>query len=97
MLRLPDDWVWDSWIADDGERYHLYLLRASRALLDPTLRHARATIGHASSLDLREWTYHGEAALVALMSGWLVFDLYVLYVVIRVGWRFLRGRAVAAR
>lgn len=19
MLRLPDDWVWDSWIADDGE------------------------------------------------------------------------------
>jgi hypothetical protein len=34
------------------------------------------------------------AALVAFIGGWLVFDLYV---VIRVGWRFLRGRAVAAR
>jgi len=26
MLWLPDDWVWDSWIADDGERYHLFFL-----------------------------------------------------------------------
>ncbi len=21
MLRLEDKWVWDSWIADDGERF----------------------------------------------------------------------------
>jgi hypothetical protein len=34
------------------------------------------------------------AALAALVGGWLVFDLYV---VIKVGWRFLRGRVVAAR
>jgi beta-fructofuranosidase len=23
MLQLPDYWIWDSWIADDGELYHL--------------------------------------------------------------------------
>jgi len=23
MLRLEDDWIWDSWIADDGETYHV--------------------------------------------------------------------------
>jgi len=26
VLRLADDWVWDSWVADDGERYHLFFL-----------------------------------------------------------------------
>ena len=36
MLRLADDWVWDSWIADDGERYHLFFLKAPRALGDLT-------------------------------------------------------------
>ena len=34
MLRLPEDWVWDSWIADDGDRYHLFFLRTPRALGD---------------------------------------------------------------
>jgi hypothetical protein len=23
MLQLPDYWIWDSWIAEDGELYHL--------------------------------------------------------------------------
>jgi beta-fructofuranosidase len=69
VLRLPDDWVWDSWVADDGERYHLYFLKAPRALLDPGLRHTRATIGHATSADLHEWTYHGEV-LAPDPTGW---------------------------
>ena len=34
MLRLEDAWIWDSWIADDGERYHLFFLKAPRALED---------------------------------------------------------------
>ncbi len=55
MLRLEDDWVWDSWVDDDGERYHLYFLKAPRSLGDPSLRHARATVGHAVSTDLRDW------------------------------------------
>ena len=69
MLRLPDQWIWDSWIADDGERYHLFFLQAPSALGDPSLRHARATVGHASSTDLISWDYHGTA-LGPSESGW---------------------------
>jgi beta-fructofuranosidase len=61
VLALPDDWVWDSWIADDGERYHLFFLRAPRALGDPALRHAAARVGHATSVDLTHWTVHDDA------------------------------------
>ena len=69
MLRLPDDWVWDSWIAQDGETYHLFYLKAPRALEDPTLRHARATIGHATSTDLVGWTDRGTT-LAPSADGW---------------------------
>ncbi|HEV7204232.1 MAG TPA: hypothetical protein VGN18_06445 [Jatrophihabitans sp.] len=60
MLRLDDEWIWDSWIADDGELYHLYFLQAPRALEDPDKRHAAARIGHATSTDLVDWHYRGE-------------------------------------
>ncbi|HET9761465.1 MAG TPA: hypothetical protein VFP51_17040 [Nocardioidaceae bacterium] len=69
MLRLPDDWVWDSWVADDGETYHLYVLKAPRALEDPTRRHARAVIGHATSTDLVDWTDRGTTLLPS-EGGW---------------------------
>jgi beta-fructofuranosidase len=69
MLRLPEHWVWDSWIADDGERYHLFFLQAPRSLGDPVLRHTGATIGHASSTDLSAWAYHGQA-LTPSAAGW---------------------------
>lgn len=55
MLELPDSWVWDSWAIDDGERFHLFFLFASRALGDPDRRHRRASIGHAISDDLKNW------------------------------------------
>lgn len=61
MLSSPDDWIWDSWIADDGERYHLFFLKAPRSLGDPDLRHEAARIGHASSLDLSDWEAHDDA------------------------------------
>ncbi|MGB7818356.1 MAG: glycosyl hydrolase family 32 [Ornithinibacter sp.] len=54
-FELADSWVWDFWVADDGEQYHLFFLYASRALQDPELRHHRASIGHAVSPDLRSW------------------------------------------
>lgn len=56
MFALPDSWVWDFWTADDGERYHLFFLFASKALKDPERRHYRAGIGHAVSTDLAHWT-----------------------------------------
>lgn len=63
MLRLASSWVWDFWLADDGDHYHLYYLKASRALLDPDRRHWRATIGHATSTDLTAWTEHADALI----------------------------------
>ena len=56
MLRLPASWTWDFWLAEEQGTYHLFFLKASRALHDPDLRHWRATIGHAVSDDLRSWT-----------------------------------------
>ena len=60
MLRLADEWVWDSWVADDGDLFHLYFLKAPRALGDPALRHTSATVGHATSRDLVSWEYLGQ-------------------------------------
>jgi beta-fructofuranosidase len=60
MLRLPDAWIWDFWLADDGDRYHLFFLFASRALQDERRRHRRAAIGHAVSSDLRNWVLVGD-------------------------------------
>ncbi len=58
-FTVPDHWVWDFWIADDGDRYHLFYLRAPRSLGVPALRHRNATIGHATSSDLVTWVDHG--------------------------------------
>ena len=55
-----DHWVWDFWLADDGDLFHLYYLHAPRSLGDPDLRHRNARIGHATSLDLTTWDDHGE-------------------------------------
>jgi beta-fructofuranosidase len=69
VLRLDDEWVWDSWIADDGASYHLFHLKAPAALLDPDLRHEHARIGHAVSQDLLDWTVLPDA-LHRSDSGW---------------------------
>ncbi|TDO46247.1 beta-fructofuranosidase [Kribbella sp. VKM Ac-2527] len=61
MFKTSASWVWDFWFADDGERFHLFFLKASRALHDPDRRHWRATIGHAVSTDLVEWTEVADA------------------------------------
>jgi beta-fructofuranosidase len=61
MLRLPNDWVWDFWLADDGNLFHLFFLKAPRALRDPELRHQNAKVGHATSCDLVEWEVMADA------------------------------------
>jgi beta-fructofuranosidase len=61
VLSSPEDWIWDSWVADDGARQHLFFLKAPRALGDPDLRHERARIGHASSENLSDWDVHEDA------------------------------------
>ena len=61
MFRLPEAWVWDFWLADDGQHYHLFFLYASKALNDPDARHYRASIGHAISTDLSNWQRVADA------------------------------------
>ena len=61
MFTLPDSYVWDFWFADDGETYHMFFLFASRALHDAEDRHYRASIGHAVSADLTNWTRVADA------------------------------------
>jgi len=70
VLRDPDHWIWDSWIADDGERYHLFFLKAPSALGDPGLRHTAARIGHASSTDLVAWDVHDDALAPGAPGRW---------------------------
>lgn len=59
-FALHDHWVWDFWLADDGETFHLYYLHAPKSLGDEALRHRNARIGHATSADLVRWEDHGE-------------------------------------
>jgi beta-fructofuranosidase len=61
MFALPDDWVWDFWLADDGRQYHLFFLHAPKSLGDPDARHYHASIGHAVSTDLATWTRLDDA------------------------------------
>ncbi len=65
MLRLADAWTWDFWFAREDDTYHLFFLRASRALGNPDRRHFRASVGHAVSTDLRTWRQVADALVPA--------------------------------
>jgi beta-fructofuranosidase len=69
MLRLDSHYLWDSWIADDGENYHLYALSAPKTIGGPEHRHANAVVAHAVSSDLTHWDYLG-VCLEPSASGW---------------------------
>lgn len=58
-LKLENDWIWDSWYAHDGDRWHGYFLKAPKSLGDPDLRHFNVTQGHAVSDDLVNWEHLG--------------------------------------
>ena len=55
-FTLRTHWVWDFWLADDGETFHIYYLHAPHSLGDQQLRHRNARVGHAVSTDLTHWT-----------------------------------------
>src|SRR5215218_10773612 len=73
MLYL-DDWiVWDFWLAprlSADEPFHCYFLQAPRSIPDPEMRHDLARIGHATSADLIDWTYHGEILPLGEPGDW---------------------------
>jgi beta-fructofuranosidase len=59
MLDPAETWVWDFWHVRQVDTHHLFYLQAPKSLGDPELRHRNATIGHATSTNLRDWTEHG--------------------------------------
>ena len=61
MLKLKDKWVWDFWLCQDRDEHHIFYLQAPKALGDERLRHFNATIGHAKSSDLKNWTILPDA------------------------------------
>lgn len=62
---LSDAWTWDMWFADDGDHYHAFYLKASRALGDPDRRHWHVTVGHAVSGDLHTWREVRDALIAS--------------------------------
>ncbi len=68
--RLEDRWVWDFWLADDGERYHAFYLQADRSLGDPHLRHWNVSIGHAASANLVDWEVLPDALQPGPAGAW---------------------------
>jgi beta-fructofuranosidase len=69
-LRLPDKWLWDFWLAQDGPDYHLFYLQAPRSLGDPELRHWHVSVGHAVSQDLRTWQILPDALQPGSPGNW---------------------------
>ncbi len=70
MLRLADTWVWDFWLARRGPDHHVFYLQAPRSLGDPELRHRNATVGHAVSRNLRDWTVLPDALSPGPKDAW---------------------------
>lgn len=69
-LRLPDKWIWDFWLAEEGGLFHLFYLQAPRTLGDPNLRHWHASIGHAVSTDLVDWELRSDALGPGAPGSW---------------------------
>ncbi|MDH3678496.1 MAG: glycosyl hydrolase family 32 [Acidimicrobiia bacterium] len=69
-LRLPDRWIWDFWVAVRDDEYHLFYLQAPRALGNPDLRHRSASVGHAVSTDLTNWTVLPDALHPGERGSW---------------------------
>lgn len=97
---LSDAWTWDMWFADDGDRYHVFYLKASRALGDPNRRHWYVAIGHAVSDDLRTWREVRDALIA---SDEPAFDDYTTWTgcVVRgpdgLWWMFYTGTSRAEK
>ena len=70
VLALPDQWIWDSWYAHDGDRWHCYFLKADKSLINPELRHFNVSQGHAVSDDLVNWEHLGTCLTPSVGPAW---------------------------
>lgn len=70
MLAFDEKWIWDFWLYQDGDRWHLYYLQADKRLKDPDLRHWNVSQGHAVSSDLKQWDNLGTSLAPAEHPAW---------------------------
>lgn len=70
VIALENDWIWDSWYAHDGERWHAYFLKAPKSIINPELRHFNVSQGHAISDDLTTWEHLGTCLAPAKGQAW---------------------------
>ena len=98
-LELADKWIWDSWYAFDGEKYHAFYLHASRALGDPVRRHRNPIVGHAISEDLTNWTVVRDALIVSdepeAFDSWTTWTGSVVRADDGLWWMFYTGTSRA--
>lgn len=93
-LKLPGQWVWDSWFAFDGQKHHAFYLQASRALGDQNRRHRNVTVGHAVSSDLKNWTVVADALTPSdspAPDSWTTWTGSVVQNVDGLWWMFYTG------
>lgn len=76
VIALENDWIWDSWYAHDGDRWHGYFLKAPKSLGNPDLRHFNVSQGHAVSDDLINWDHKGTCLTPSEGPG---FDDYTTW------------------
>lgn len=60
-LKLPGRWLWDFWLAKEGETHHLFYLNSPNTFANESERHFRVSVGHAVSSDLKNWSVLPEA------------------------------------
>ncbi|MEJ2022258.1 MAG: levansucrase [Maritimibacter sp.] len=70
VLALDKQWIWDSWYAHDGDRWHCFFLKADKSLIDPDLRHFNVSQGHAVSEDLVNWEHLGTSLAPSETTAW---------------------------
>jgi len=70
VIALDTKWIWDSWYAHDGQKWHAYFLQADKAIGDPELRHWNVSQGHASSADLVNWQHLGTCFTPSPGPAW---------------------------
>lgn len=69
MYQPSDRWVWDFWLVHDDSFWHMFHLQAPKTL-SPEQRHWHATVGHAVSRNLIDWTPRATALEMGMPGSW---------------------------
>lgn len=69
-LKLVDKWLWDFWIVEDNNCFHIFYLQAPKSISDEKLRHWNTSIGHAISNDLTNWEVLPDVLQIGAPGEW---------------------------